>query len=139
MLFCHCRENSADNRASKEMGQGVDSPGPNTVRTSRRGPRRRATGPLAAQIRKLRPQGIDDSRRLRNIDGLPAIVERTVAELGGLDILVNLAGSSDSTTSAAALNMTRRNGRRGRPEPEGADVLSQAAARVMKERGGGSS
>jgi len=82
--------------ASKEMGQGVAyvlaEHGADVALTARNVAQLEE---LAARIGKLGRRAITIPADLRNIDGLTSIVERTVRELGGLDILVNLAGSSE--------------------------------------------
>ncbi len=125
--------------ASKEMGQGVAytlaEHGADLALTARTAAQLEE---LAARIRKLGRKAVAIPADLRNIGGLPAIVERTVRELGGLDILVNLAGSSEFEDFGWALNMTQQQWDRMVDLNLKAPMfLSQAAARVMKERGGG--
>jgi len=125
--------------ASKEMGQGVAytlaEHGADVALTARTAAQ---LDELAARIRKLGRKALAIPADLRNIDGLAAIVERTVAELGGLDILVNLAGSSEFDDFGWALNMTQAQWDNMVDLNLKAPMfLSQAAARVMKERGGG--
>jgi NAD(P)-dependent dehydrogenase (short-subunit alcohol dehydrogenase family) len=125
--------------ASKEMGQGVAytlaEHGADVALTARTAAQ---LDELAARIRKLGRKAVAIPADLRNIDGLPAIVERTVRELGGLDILVNLAGSSEFEDFGWALNMTQQQWDRMVDLNLKAPMfLSQAAAKLMKERGGG--
>ncbi len=64
---------------------------------------------LAERIRKLGRQAPWRFPPTRGTStALASIVERTVKELGGLDILVNLAGSSEFADFGWALNMTQQ-------------------------------
>src|SRR5260370_23115555 len=94
---------------SKEMGQGVAytlaDHGADVALTARTADQ---LDDLAARIRKLGRKTVAIPADLRNIDGLASIVDRTVAELGGLDILVNLAGSSEFADFGWALTMTQQ-------------------------------
>jgi 7-alpha-hydroxysteroid dehydrogenase len=126
--------------ASKEMGQGVAytlaEHGADLALTARTASQLEG---LAANIRKLGRRAVTIPADLRDIDSLPSIVERTVRELGGLDILINLAGSSEFEDFGWALNMTQSQWDRMVDLNLKAPMfLSQAAAKVMKERGGGS-
>ncbi len=125
--------------ASKEMGQGVAyalaEHGADVALTARTAPQ---LDEIAARIRNLGRRAITIPADLRDIDGLPAIVDRAARELGGLDILINLAGSSEFEDFGWALTMTQRQWDRMVDLNLKAPMfLSQAAARVMKERGGG--
>jgi NAD(P)-dependent dehydrogenase (short-subunit alcohol dehydrogenase family) len=126
--------------ASKEMGQGVAyvlaEHGADLALTARTAAQ---LDELAARIHKLGRKAVAIPADLRNIDGLAVIVDHIVRELGGLDILVNLAGSSEFTDFGWALTMTRQQWDNMVDLNLKAPMfLSQAAARVMKERGGGS-
>src|SRR5215469_2952245 len=93
---------------------------------------------VAASIRKMGQRSVAITADLMKVDQIDIAVERTVNELGGLDILVNVLGGSN-LGAAWALKMK---------EDMWDDVftlnvkapmfLSVAAAKVMKERGGGS-
>jgi NAD(P)-dependent dehydrogenase (short-subunit alcohol dehydrogenase family) len=125
--------------ASKEMGQGVAyvlaEHGADVALTARNAAQLEE---LAERIGKLGREAITIPADLRNIDSLASIVERTVRELDGLDILVNLAGSSEFEDFGWALNMTQQQWDRMVDLNLKAPMfLSQAAARVMKGRGGG--
>lgn len=90
---------------------------------------------VAEEIRKLGRRAIALEAHLGRVDQLGPLVERVTAELGGLDILVNNAGTNffapaiDMEEKAwdAVFNL----------DLKGLFFLSQAAARVMRERGGG--
>jgi NAD(P)-dependent dehydrogenase (short-subunit alcohol dehydrogenase family) len=125
--------------ASKEMGQAVAytlaEHGADVALTARTAAQ---LEDLAGRIKKLGRRTVAIPADLRNIDGLASIVDRTVNELGGLDILVNLAGSSEFTDFGWALNMTQQQWDHMVDLNLKAPMfLSQAAAKVMKERGGG--
>ena len=90
---------------------------------------------VAAEIRKLGRRAIALEAHLGRVEQLGPLVERVTAELGSLDILVNNAGTNffapaiDMEEKAwdAVFNL----------DLKGLFFLSQAAARVMRERGGG--
>src|SRR5271154_1978837 len=94
---------------------------------------------VAADIRAMGRRAAVLPANLTKVEEIDATVERTVKELGGLDILVNVLGGSHDGGTTWALRM---------PEKMWDDVvtlnmkapmfLSVAAAKVMKERGGGS-
>jgi NAD(P)-dependent dehydrogenase (short-subunit alcohol dehydrogenase family) len=94
---------------------------------------------VAADIRAMGRRTAVIPANLTKVEEIDASVERTVKELGGLDILVNVLGGSQDGGTTWALRM---------PEKMWDDVvtlnmkapmfLSVAAAKVMKERGGGS-
>jgi NAD(P)-dependent dehydrogenase (short-subunit alcohol dehydrogenase family) len=126
--------------ASKEMGQGVAymlaEHGADVALTARTAAQ---LEDLAAGIMKLGRKALAIPADLRNIDGLGSLVDRTVRELGRLDILVNLAGSSEFADFGWALNMTQEQWDNMVDLNLKAPMfLSQAAARVMKDQGGGS-
>ncbi|SRR5579875_535845 len=93
---------------------------------------------VAAGVRAMGRRSVPIAADLTHVDQVNAAVQRTVNELGSLHILVNVLGGSN-IGAAWALRMT---------EAMWDDVfalnlrapmfLSVAAARVMKERGGGS-
>ncbi|HEV3110408.1 MAG TPA: glucose 1-dehydrogenase [Candidatus Binataceae bacterium] len=93
---------------------------------------------VAAAIRAMGRKSVAIAADLAKVDQIEATVQRTLDELGGLDILVNILGGSN-IGAAWALRMS---------EDMWDDVftlnvkapmfLSVAAAKVMKERGGGS-
>lgn len=93
---------------------------------------------VAVDIRAMGRRSVAVAGDLTKVDQINAAVERTVHELGGLDMLVNVLGGSN-LGAAWALRMT---------EEMWDDVftlnvrapmfLSVSAAKVMKERGGGS-
>jgi 7-alpha-hydroxysteroid dehydrogenase len=93
---------------------------------------------VAAAIRAMGRKSVAIAADLTKVDQIEATVQRTLDELGGLDILVNILGGSN-IGAAWALRMS---------EDMWDDVftlnvkapmfLSVAAAKVMKERGGGS-
>jgi len=93
----------------------------------------------AAHIKSMGRKGLAIPADLTKISELGSIVQRTVDTLGGLDILVNVAGGGPYSTYGWALRMTEdmwdnmMNLNLKAPM-----FLCQAAARVMKERGGGS-
>jgi NAD(P)-dependent dehydrogenase (short-subunit alcohol dehydrogenase family) len=126
--------------ASKEMGQAVAYTlaeyGADVAVTARTGPQLEAA---AARIREIGRKAVAIPADLTRIAELSSIVDRTVEALGGLDILVNVAGGGDYSNYGWALRMT---------EPMWDNMfdlnlkapmfLCQAAANVMKDRGGGS-
>jgi 7-alpha-hydroxysteroid dehydrogenase len=93
---------------------------------------------VAAQLRAMGRRAVPIAADLTRLDQINTAVERTVRELGGLDILVNILGGSN-IGAAWALRMT---------EAMWDDVftlnvkapmfISVAAAKVMKDHGGGS-
>jgi gluconate 5-dehydrogenase len=90
----------------------------------------------AAELANLGVRTLALQCDVRRPDDVRAVVERTVAELGGVDVLVNNAGTSwgapaedtplDGWQKVVDVNLT------------GVFLFSQAAGRVMIERGGGS-
>ncbi len=125
--------------ASKEMGSAVArmlaEHGADVALSARSADKLDA---LAAGIREVGRRCIAIPADLTKIDQIEATVQRTLNELGGLDILVNILGGSN-IGAAWALRMN---------EAMWDDVytlnvkapmfLSVAAAKVMKDRGGGS-
>jgi len=94
---------------------------------------------VAADIRAIGRRAAAIPADLTKVEEIDAAVEQTVKDLGGLDILVNVLGGSEEGGATWALKMK---------EKMWDDVvtlnmkapmfLSVAAAKVMKERGGGS-
>jgi 7-alpha-hydroxysteroid dehydrogenase len=94
---------------------------------------------VASDIRAIGRRAAVIPANLTKVDEIDATVERAVKELGGLDILVNVLGGGQEGGTTWALKMR---------EKMWDDVvtlnmkapmfLSVAAAKVMKERGGGS-
>jgi 7-alpha-hydroxysteroid dehydrogenase len=125
--------------ASKEMGSAVArmlaEHGADVAVSARSADKLEA---VAAGIRQMGRSSIPIAADLTKVDQIESAMMRTVNELGGLDILVNILGGSN-IGSAWALRMN---------EAMWDDVftlnvkapmfLSVAAAKVMKERGGGS-
>jgi NAD(P)-dependent dehydrogenase (short-subunit alcohol dehydrogenase family) len=90
---------------------------------------------VAGEIRKLGRRAIALEAHLGRVDQLGPLVERVTAELGGLDILVNNAGTN---FFAPAIDMEEKAWDTVfNLDLKGLFFLSQAAARVMRERGGG--
>ena len=92
---------------------------------------------LAKEIDSLGRRALPVRTDVTNRDDITNLIERTVAELGGLDVLVNNAGGSNFTSPLVGLR------------PAGWDKLlklnldsvfhgTQLAAQRMLERGGGS-
>ncbi|SRR5579875_445154 len=125
--------------ASKEMGSAVArmlaAHGADVAVSARSGDKLEA---VAADIRAIGQRSVPIVADLTNLAQISTAIQRTVAELGGLDILVNILGGSN-IGAAWALRMT---------EAMWDDVfalnvkapmfLSVAAAKIMKESGGGS-
>lgn len=93
---------------------------------------------VASEIRDMGRKSVAIAADLRDFPRLPDIVSRTVTELGGLDILVNNAGGGDWSTYGWALRLTAEQWDAMLDLNLKAPMfLSQAAAAVMKDRGGG--
>ncbi len=93
----------------------------------------------AEHIRSMGRKAVAIAADLTRISEIPTIVSRTVEALGGLDILVNVAGGGDYSNYGWALRMTEQMwDNMFNLNLKGPMFLCQAAARVMKERGGGS-
>ncbi len=71
---------------------------------------------------------------LRQIDGIPQLLERAVAEFGHIDILVNNAGL---IRREDALAFSERLGRRDEPQHQERIFMSRAAAKHFIARGSG--
>jgi 7-alpha-hydroxysteroid dehydrogenase len=125
--------------ASKEMGSAIArmlaEHGADVAVAARSADKLEA---LAAGIRAMGRRSAPIAADLTQVEQINSTVERTLGELGGLDILVNVLGGSN-LGAAWALRMT---------EAMWDDVftlnvkapmfLSVAAAKAMKDRGGGS-
>lgn len=125
--------------ASKEMGSTVArmlaDHGADVAVSARSGDKLET---VAAAIRAMGRKSVAIPADLTKVDQIEATVQRTLDELGEIDILVNILGGSN-IGAAWALRMS---------EAMWDDVftlnvkapmfLSVAAAKVMKERGGGS-
>jgi NAD(P)-dependent dehydrogenase (short-subunit alcohol dehydrogenase family) len=91
---------------------------------------------VAGEVEKLGRKALAVDCHVGRMDQLQPLVDKVVAEFGKIDILVNNAGTSlyspclDLTEKAwdAVMNLNLK----------GLFFLSQAVARVMKEKGGGS-
>jgi NAD(P)-dependent dehydrogenase (short-subunit alcohol dehydrogenase family) len=126
--------------ASKEMGREVAytlaQHGADVAVTARNAAQLEEA---AAHIRKLGRKAAAVPADLTRIAEIPSVVSRTVAALGGLDILVNVAGGGDYSNYGWALRMTEEMwDNMLNLNLKGPMFLCQAAAKVMKERGGGS-
>ncbi len=91
---------------------------------------------VAEEIKALGRKSLPVSAHVGQMEAITSLVERVVAEFGRIDILVNNAGTNPVYTPAldleerawdAIINLNLK----------GLFFLSQAVARVMKERGGG--
>ena len=94
---------------------------------------------VAADIRAMGRRAATIPANLTKVEEIDATVERTVKELGGLDILVNVLGGSRDGGTTWALRMEEKMWDEVVTLNMKAPMfLSVAAAKVMKERGGGS-
>jgi NAD(P)-dependent dehydrogenase (short-subunit alcohol dehydrogenase family) len=125
--------------ASKEMGEAIALTlaeyGADVAVTARDA---QALAALAERIRGLGRRSLAIPADLTRGDERQGIVDRTVAELGGLDILVNTAGGGPHSNYGWALRLNEQQWEEMLALNLMAPMfLSQAAARVMRERGGG--
>jgi NAD(P)-dependent dehydrogenase (short-subunit alcohol dehydrogenase family) len=91
---------------------------------------------VADEIRALGRRALAVDAHVGRVDQLQPLVERVVGELGRLDILVNNAGTN---FFAPAIDMDERAWDTVMNlDLKGLFFLSQAAARVMRDQGGGS-
>ncbi|MHB8507667.1 MAG: SDR family NAD(P)-dependent oxidoreductase [Candidatus Dormibacteria bacterium] len=90
---------------------------------------------LAAELSARGAKAIEVGADVSVKSEVDAMIERIVSELGGLDILVNNAGVEESTPF---LEITEESWDRiVSIDLKGAFLCAQAAARAMKQRGGG--
>ncbi|MCY3918607.1 MAG: glucose 1-dehydrogenase [Chloroflexi bacterium] len=90
---------------------------------------------VAEQVRALGRNAVVIPAHAGRMDQLQGIVDTTIAELGGLDILINNAGTN---FFSPAIDMNERAWDTVMNlDLKGLFFLSQAAARHMKEHGGG--
>ncbi len=125
--------------ASKEMGREVAytlaEHGADVAVTARDA---KQLEEAAAHIRSMGRKAAAIPADLTKIAELSSIVSRTVDALGGLDILVNVAGGGPYSNYGWALRMTEEMWDNMMDLNLKAPMfLCQAAAKVMKERGGG--
>ncbi|HEY2104374.1 MAG TPA: SDR family oxidoreductase [Candidatus Binataceae bacterium] len=125
--------------ASKEMGREVAytlaEHGADVALTARDA---RQLEEGAAHIRSMGRKAAAISADLTKIPEIPSIVSRTVDALGGLDILVNVACGGDYSNYGWAMRMTEQMwDNMFNLNVKAPMFLCQAAAKVMKERGGG--
>ena len=127
--------------ASKEMGQEVAHAlaeyGADVAVTARNAAPTGGRPPRAC--RQTGRKALVIPADLTNIPELPSIVSRTVDALGGLDILVNVAGGGPYSNYGWALRMTEEMwDNMFLLNLKAPMFLCQAAANVMKDHGGGS-
>jgi NAD(P)-dependent dehydrogenase (short-subunit alcohol dehydrogenase family) len=117
----------------RQMAQGLAEGGANLVLCARKAERCEQT---AAELEELGVKALGLGCDVRDPDQVQAVVARTVAEFGAVDVLVNNAGVVWGATpedmplegwqKVVDVNLT------------GVFLFSQAAGRTMIERGGGS-
>jgi NAD(P)-dependent dehydrogenase (short-subunit alcohol dehydrogenase family) len=125
--------------ASKEMGREVAytlaEHGADVAVTARNAAQLEEA---AAHIKTVGRKAVAIPADLTKMAELSTVVARTADALGGLDILVNVAGGGDYSNYGWALRMTEEMWDNMFDLNVKAPMfLCQAAARVMKERGGG--
>ncbi len=125
--------------ASKEMGREVAytlaQHGADVAVTARNAAQLQEA---VAHIKTMGRKAAAISADLTKIPEIPSIVSRMVDALGGLDILVNVAGGGDYSNYGWALRMTEQMwDNMFNLNLKAPMFLCQAAAKVMKERGGG--
>lgn len=121
---------------SRGMGEstaiGFAKAGANVVVTSRKLP---DLEKVANEVRKLGRRSLAVETHIGRIDQLQPLVDRVVAEFGKIDILVNNAGTN---FFMPAIDMTEKGWDTVMNlDLKGLFFLSQAVARVMRDRGGG--
>jgi NAD(P)-dependent dehydrogenase (short-subunit alcohol dehydrogenase family) len=90
---------------------------------------------VASEVRKLGRKALAVEAHIGKMENLQPLVDRVVKEFGTIDILVNNAGMG---FAAPAIDMTEKAWDSViNLDLKGLFFLSQAAARVMKEHGGG--
>ncbi len=117
----------------KAIALGLAKAGADIVLASRKMPNLEAA---AEEIRKLGRKALPIAAHVGRLDEVKSLVDKTVSEFGKIDILVNNSATNLSMAPAididdkawdAIMNLNVR----------GLFFLSQAVARVMKEKGGG--
>jgi NAD(P)-dependent dehydrogenase (short-subunit alcohol dehydrogenase family) len=117
----------------RQMAEGLAEAGANLVLCARKAER---CEQAAAELEQLGVRALGLGCDVRDIQQIEAVVRRTVDELGGVDVLVNNAGTVwgaapedmplEGWQKVVDVNLT------------GVFLFAQAAGRVMIERGGGS-
>jgi NAD(P)-dependent dehydrogenase (short-subunit alcohol dehydrogenase family) len=117
----------------RQMAQGLAEAGANLVLCARRAER---CEQAAAELEQLGVRALGLGCDVRDPEQIETVVRRTVDELGGVDVLVNNAGTVwgaspedmplEGWQKVVDVNLT------------GVFLFAQAAGRVMIERGGGS-
>jgi NAD(P)-dependent dehydrogenase (short-subunit alcohol dehydrogenase family) len=125
--------------ASKEMGEEIAvtlaEHGADVALTARTGP---LLERVAERVRRLDRRALVIPADLTDAADRQRIVDESVATFGGVDILVNCAGGGDYANYGWALRLTEQQWENMFALNVTAPMfLAQAAARVMRERGGG--